>query len=334
LATPPIVLRSREVDDGELRQMIHAAVSGRNTGDVFFDQFEYHFDENPFLTLTRGETLLEKCKEVAPNEYAKLHKGTPFYWLARAAFQVHDYETAAFYIDAAVSDDLRAADERGDDRSTVSTPAILFFLIDESVPEQASIDLVKILRSRFESTIARYNQRIGVNLRTLTFSDIQNTFLRPATTKGSEHLRTLVTAFISFILEWEQRSRLLELRTEPGTAEPFFLHLFKGCVLFESLLRAKDSKSRNKLDDVLSALHSDLGFTTPPKIGPSDFQTIVNALTTDDDSIFSAIKQTGRIRNATGHNLGWAVSLNGHQYTHLAKAVASSCLHALACLYR
>jgi hypothetical protein len=314
--------------------MINAALANEDIGDVFFDQFEYHFADNPFLTLTRGETLLEKCKEAAPDEYAKLHKGTPFYWLARAAFQVHDYETAAFYIDAAVSDDLRAADDRGDVRSAVSTPAILFFLIDESVPEQASMDLVKILRSRFESTIAQYNRRPGANLERLTFSDIQDNFLRPATTKGSEHLRTLVTAFISFILEWEQRSRLMELRTERGTAEPFFLHLFKGCVLFESLLRAKDSKSRNKLDDVLSALHSNLGFAAPPKIRSSNFQTIVNALTTDDDSIFSAIKQTGRIRNATGHNLGWAVSLNGLQYNSLANAIASSCLHALACLYR
>jgi hypothetical protein len=334
LATPPIVLRGREIDSSELRHMIHAAVASEDAGNVFFDQFEYHFAGNPFLTLTHGEALLEKCKEVAPNDYAKLHKGTPFYWPARAAFQVHDYETAAFYIDAAVSDDLRAADDRGKDRSTVSTPAILFFLIDESVPEQASMDLVKILRSRIESTIAQYNKRPGAHPKRLTFSNIRDSFLRPATTKDSEHLRTLVTAFTSFILEWEQRSRLVELRTEPGTAEPFFLHLFKGCVLFESLLRAKDSKSRNKLDDVLSELHSKLGFTTPPKIGRSDFQTIANALTTDNDSILSAIKQTGRIRNATGHNLGWAISLKGHQYNRLANAVASSSLHALACLYR
>jgi hypothetical protein len=52
--------------------------------------------------------LLTRCSKLEPSAYAKLHKGTPFYWLAWAAFEVHDYETAAFYVDAAVSDNLKA----------------------------------------------------------------------------------------------------------------------------------------------------------------------------------------------------------------------------------
>jgi hypothetical protein len=315
--------------------MIRAAVASEDAGNVFFGQFEYHFTEDPSLTLTRGETLLGQCKEAAPDDYAKLHKGTPFYWLARAAFQVHDYETAAFYIDAAVSDDLRAADDRGDDRSTVSTPAILFFLIDESVPEQASMDLVKILRSRIESTIAQYNQLPGATLKRLAFSDIRDTFLHPATTRGSEHLRTLVTAFISFILEWEHRSRLIQLRTEKGTAEPFFLHLFKGCVLFESLLKGKaPPNAGDTLGRVLNTLLPLLDLKHQPKINDFTFERIVNELVLDDDSIPTAIERTGRIRNTTGHNLSWMVSLDNNQYNQLAGYISSSCLHALACLYK
>jgi hypothetical protein len=322
------VLKSREIDGNELRQMLHTAVASGDARDVFFEQFEYHFPGQPFLTLERGEALLGKCKEVAPSEYAKLRKGTQFYWLARAAFEVRDY--------AAVSDDLRAADDRGDDRCAISSPAVLFLRVDDSVPDQASLDLVKILRSKIENAIDQYSQRPGANPRPLKFSDIQDAFLRPAIVRGNEHLRTLVTAFISFILEWEHRSHLIELRTEPGTAEPFFLHLFKGCVLFESLLKAnpKAPQPGSMLGSAMNALRSELGLPAKLKNGDFDFPTIVSDLTSDDPAIATAMERTRRIRNATGHDLGWTVSLNGSQYSSLAGYVASSCLHAIACLYR
>jgi hypothetical protein len=63
------VLKSREIDDNELRQMLQTAVASGGTRDGFFEQFEYHFPAEPFLTLECGEALLGKCKEVAPGEY-------------------------------------------------------------------------------------------------------------------------------------------------------------------------------------------------------------------------------------------------------------------------
>ena len=39
------------------------------------------------------------------DEYKKHHKGTPFYLLGMSAFHCHDYETAAFLMDAALSED-------------------------------------------------------------------------------------------------------------------------------------------------------------------------------------------------------------------------------------
>jgi hypothetical protein len=238
--------------------MLQAAVASGDNRDAFFQQFEYHFDENPFLTLTWGEALLRKCKDVAPDEYAKLHKGTPFYWLARAAFKVHDYETAAFYIDAAVSDDLRAADDRGDDRFGVSTPAILFFVVDDGNPNQASIALVKDLSATIQNAINEHNVRPEAT--PLNLNDIQQHFFYPALAKGNEYLRTQVTTFLTFMLEWDHRSRLIQLRTEKGTAEPFFLHLFKGCVLFESLLKSKaPPRAGDTLGPILSALLPSLG---------------------------------------------------------------------------
>jgi hypothetical protein len=56
-----------------------------------------------------------------------------------------------------------------------------------------------------------------------------------------KHHRTLVSTFISFLAEWDYRSRLIDL-SDAGSKEPFFSHLFRGCLLFESLLKANDCK--------------------------------------------------------------------------------------------
>jgi hypothetical protein len=336
IAEQPTIIRTREIDDVELRRMLDIASS---SGDVdnFFGQFDYYNPGQPFLTLQRGEALLSKCRKLAPDTYAKLRKGTPFYWLAWATFAVHDYETFAFYIDAAVSDDLKAADDAGKDRTTVDTPALHLFRGNLS-PEQALLPLTKILRNRITGVIDEYNNRPGHHPTPLTFDDIQGKFLNTAILRGNEQRRTLVTTFISYFLEWDHRADLIELRTEQGTAGPYFIHLFKGCLLFESLLKANPTKSpTNKmLSGILKELKPELQFNAEPDmtIGGSTFQQIVADLRSADSSIYSAIQRAGRIRNTTGHDLGWQVSLTASEFNSLAESVALSCLHAIACLYR
>lgn len=50
--------------------------------------------------------------------------------------------------------------------------------------------------------------------------------------------RSILTAFYSFILEYEDRFEMLNLRSKnKGSIEPFLLYLFKGGLIFESLLK-------------------------------------------------------------------------------------------------
>jgi hypothetical protein len=334
-----IIIRRREIDDSELLKILVAAVDSGDTND-FFGRFEYFDKQNPFHTLVFGEQLLSKCQKLDASAYEKLHKGTPFYWLTWAAFEVHDYETAAFYIDAAVSEDLRGADRSGQDPTAVPSPALLFFMVDDSSNAQALQPIVQRLRGRFDTVINGYGMRPGAYV--LSFADVQSSLLRRALLKGNGHLRTLVTALISYILEWDHRSDLLKLRTEQGTAEPFYIHLFKGCVLFESLLKANThnppAAGNDMLGRLLTQLQSDLGFAAKQPsykdITHSDFPTIVSNLKIDDDSLHTAIVRTAQIRNTTGHNLGWQVALSVPEYNKLAGYVASSCLHAIASLYK
>ena len=54
-------------------------------------------------------------------KYAAVHKGTPFYFLMWTAFDLRNYERALYYLDAAISEDVRT-----DPRHWANRPAALF----------------------------------------------------------------------------------------------------------------------------------------------------------------------------------------------------------------
>jgi len=315
--------------------MLQAAETIGRFSDFFSDFFYRFEDERSASTLDYGRTLLSRCAALSLTTYENLHKGTPFYWLARAAFIVHDYQTAVFYIDAAVSEDLRLGIK--------TSPALLFFLVDVLDERQANIDLNKQLRKRFDDVIHQYNQ-LFTPPSPLTLSDIQENFLKPALwptqSKPGEAWRALATALSSFLLEWPHRSQLLGLRCGAGSAEPFFIHLFKGCLLFESLLKANPKKTLttqppiDTLNRVLKELLSELGLSSSPDTSSLHFQDILNQIPFSSTSIPTVIGITCKIRNTTGHRLGWEVTLDTTKYDILAGYVAMACLHAIACLYR
>jgi hypothetical protein len=194
-------------------------------------------------------------------------------------------------------------------------------------------------QARVEEIIDDYNSRPGRPARTpkLNIDYIRDRFLRLAVSPGQERWRSLATAFISFLLEWDYRNMFLDLRVDEGTSEPFYIHLFKGCVLFESLLKANPEdpppSDRNVLIRVLQYLYHHLGIPHDIRIGETDFNTVLQEISRADNSIPTAIRFTGRIRNTIGHDLGWVVNIDNNQYHLLFRMVAISCLHALACLY-
>lgn len=100
----------RKLDYKELRSVFLQAAAGEaKDADVFFNQFEYFQrlrERNYSAALDQGINLLATCKQIDADAYRRIHKGTPFYWLGTAAFLVHDYQTATFLFDAAVSEDI------------------------------------------------------------------------------------------------------------------------------------------------------------------------------------------------------------------------------------
>ncbi len=187
--------------------------------------------------------LLEGVKQLASPQYQATHKGTPFYVMGYAAFASHDYPTASLFFDAAVAEDLQNYPGRLD------SPALLFMELSDNMPDGTPVlgtEIVTQIKAGIDILIADYNTRTGA--RPVTLDELRTFFLRPIITSGQPHTRTLVTALISFIAEWRYRARLINL-FEHGSREPFFLHLLRGCVLFESLLKGQTRKAltRNTL---------------------------------------------------------------------------------------
>jgi hypothetical protein len=61
-----------------------------------------------------------------------------------------------------------------------------------------------------------------------------------------------------------------------------------------------------------------LSFFTPGippdiPIGNTDFQMVLSDLSSADDSIATAVKFAGKVRNTVGHNLGWKAALEKSQ---------------------
>lgn len=327
------------MNDDEFRTGFFDAAQDAGKANIFFDSFKYKYDllnGNYSEALDGGIHVLNKCLAEDEQAYRAIHKGTPFYWLGTAAFLVHDHETAAFFFDAAVSEDIRA----GAHPVSRPTPSMRFIQVEGEHRDQAARPLVRAMQDRFDEIISDYNTRTGrpVGTAVINLEEVRNSFLRLAVSPSYEKWRSLATALISFVLEWDYRNTLLDLRTGSGTIEPFFMHLFKGCVLFESLLKGNPRQSvlpgDSPLSSVLQRLHTQLGISSNLRIGNADFGIILGDLGQADNSIETAIKFTGRIRNTVGHNLGWQVQMDKLQYHRLFRMVTSSCLHAIAQLYR
>jgi hypothetical protein len=273
-----------------------------------------------------GIKLLQEVKNLAPNEYHQTPKGTPFYLLGIAAYLAHDYQTAAFLFDAAASEDLAHSP------TNLNTPALLFMRLDNKNQNQAAFPIVNGVVARIGVSIKNYNARIGS--KAFTIADLRKHFLIQVL-NSQPHLRSLITTFISFFAEWEYRSKLIDL-SRSASREPFFMHLFRGCLLFESLLKENPKKRpiKRTLGKILkSELYKELGIPATLTISSPSFDSIVKSVA-PAQPINATIECTGKTRNTLGHNLVWSTaSLDAEKYDLLLGNIAASCLHAISRLY-
>jgi hypothetical protein len=205
--------------------------------EVNFREYRQYIDlQQNSKAIDAALELLSKRKKENASQYSLDHKGSPFYVLGYAAFASHDYPSASLYFDAAVAADLRY--HKGD----MNKPALRFMqLLHTNGEDLLARDIIALTAASAEQLLNDYRAR--PDAQAITLDELRDRFLRKILTSGLPEQRALVTAFISFVAEWPYRTKQMEL-IEEGSREPFFLHILRGCVLFESLLKAAPDGAR------------------------------------------------------------------------------------------
>lgn len=330
------------LEEDEIKTQLQTAANEKDKPQAarkFFRQFQYeldHFRRNYIGAIKNGIYILSLCKKLDSQSYVQIHKGRVFYWIAIAAFKINNFQTAAFFFDAAASEEMKNESDKDD------TPARLFMVLHGENPNQAAQEVTQQAEKILRSTIEQYNKTPGSI--SLTVNQVRQKFLKRAVTDKKGEWRTLVTSMITFLLEWDYLSELLELRDGEGTWEPFYVHLFKGCLLFESLLKANPYEPPAKNEDTLSKILK-YEKNKPTKIGQKLGKTrkletsdIVSSGTLSNlgsraPCVESDIEVTLQLRNTFGHSLCWPIDLGIQQYNQLVTIVSNACLHSLATLY-
>lgn len=319
------------ISDNELRLRLQAAATGDpHPAHQFFAQFEYNDN------LQRGDllntydkiiSLLQHLSELDAQAYERIHKGVPFYFGAMCAFILHKYQDAVYLFDAAASEDIK--NDPGQ-----RTPAILFMALDANNPDQAAKQLTEIADRKLGNFVDVYNKVIGSQA--ITSQEVKSRFLEHAVSDRLEW-RTQATAWISFLLEWNYLYILQDIRGQAGTWEPFYMHLFKGCVLFESLLKANPTEAvpQDTLSRILNqnwGIRNRLGIVERITTRAT-FPGLLANLPGAGSNMQTAIEFVARLRNTIGHNLGWNVAILPEQYIQMVVRVTNVCLHTISTLY-
>lgn len=295
---------------------------------------------SPASQILVWERVLSIVHDADPSRYEAIHKGTPFYFLGIAAYLGEDFERALFYMDCALDQDCRLHGPRW-----YRIPSGMFVRLDDVPDAQAGRELVRVTKSLFQSWGAAVATAGGTQLSL----DAYRARLVNYAIQQEHALRSVVTAFLSFLLEvTPRRTQLLLAPVGSGTGEPFFLHLFKGAVLFETLLRASPAgralvgaNPRATLSDLLCtpAVFRGLALQGPPQgLGVHSFADVLPGIQADATSGAGfnerAIRAVWALRNTTGHNLAWPVRPNGTDYEQLFVLVLGSLMLAINNLHQ
>lgn len=299
----------------------------------FFVRFElaplYHANKF-YECLDTGHLILHLLAKLNQEKYRIIHKGYLLYWMSMAAYRIHDYQTAVYYMDATLSEDLRNFPESTD------TPPHLFLRLEGHDPRQAAQAITATVEATIQEYMAVYNQIAPLNgQRPISIESLRNGFLRPLTLASDVHKRSLTSTFISFFAEFKYRDFQLGILSGPRSNEPVMLHLFKGCLLFESLLK-NNSKNRTDgtLERVLVNLREDLNLGKPNlSISAKSLDIVLKEAVDANNDLLTSIILTGKLRNTLSHNLGWDTEITNLQYQHCFLHISIALFHSLNLLY-
>lgn len=253
----------------------------------------------PHVSLDTYTGLMGQLYRADPPRYAIMHKGTPFYLMGWLAYDIRDYERGVFYVDAALSEDVNNNPDW--DR----TPAAAFIFLDDTNMEAAARYVTVQMRGEVSRQLERYSYLSGT---VLSVDDLVTRFVRPQAIDPTH--RSIVTALLTFILEGRDRQEMIAIRSaRGGSLEPFLAHLFKGGLVFESILKRVYGAAAKSLGAYLAVGAGDLLLTkslyaTHTRYALDDLPKLLPGWESEPFQERS-VAIAYAVRNTSGHDLGW-----------------------------
>jgi hypothetical protein len=304
-------------------------------GDTFWGLFApgntVYFSERPFEGFNDYEEMLLRLRASDAQKYERMHKGTPFYYMSWLAFDLRNYEKALFYIDSAISEDVRRTRDTQEPQAWKHAPGAKFLLLEEeNQPAKRTIVAVRTVLTQEFDRFNGVSQKPPLDLGSI--AQFVTTLLEDASK------RTIISALYVFLLEFGDRVRELELRrgSVGGSSEPFTVHLFTGSLLFESLLKhfypVNDSGQQNRqLGSVFhtAAFLREFRLADAPETSANTLREIHDAIG-NRSPIEAAFSTAAKLRNTTGHNLVWDdLFSDSEKYTDLFRQVVNAILYVI-----
>ncbi len=254
----------------------------------------------PYERFEAYRHVLELAQSADPNKYDIAHKGTAFFFCGILLFDLKYFESAIFYITAALSEDRR----RTGSTSLVDyigTPAGQILSLDENTKWRRHS---APFRSAVKAFLDEYNAE---NSTTHSVDEFVQKLIHPML--QDQHY-SVVTSIYSYILEYQEKSKNLDLAGRNiDSMEPVLVSLFKGALIFETLLKyyyPLDNSGNRIL--TLGGFRNNTNFAADfPSVNLSRPTNTLQSILDDatDNTYTTTLENTARIRNTTGHKLVW-----------------------------
>lgn len=297
--------------------------SNATMGDLLFNIFGLGnlLDQvsQPYERFCWYEELLTSCQAQDATKYLAIHKGTAFYFMCWLALDLRNYESGLFYIDAAMSEDVRRAPAQW-----LTEPAGKFITLDDPKNQVAGRHVERI-RTLLEAHITRFCSLSG---HSLSLVGVINRFVKRFV-QQVEH-RTIISAWYVHLLEFEDRFAELKLRSSGGgSIAPFLDHLFRGGLILESVLKHFYPRSTGS---TLGGVYQDPTFK---KDFGGPFQNSAHAIVDVVAALGLGFEQdafstTAKLRNTAGHNLVWDDALTPAVFQQLYEQEVNAMLLVVA----
>jgi hypothetical protein len=283
----------------------------------------------PQESLLIYEKILAQIKRIDPDRYSTMHKGTPFYIMGWLAYEMRDYEKGVFYMDAALSEDVHNAPT---DWKTL--PAAAFLFLDDTNMNAAARTITIEAKKEVETHVKRFARESGEKL---NMGSLIDEFFKPHAEVYT--YRSIITSLLTFLLESKDLRLQLDIRSSyGGSLEPFLTHLFKGGLIFESLLKRNYSSAGNTLGKYLEVSKADLELKIEvyKRHLPYELEKFPLLLRQWQTENFQerAVAIAYGVRNTSGHDLGWQDIFSGNIFNELFEGIVNAIFWTIKKAYK